>query len=372
MNSGDFPPTLILGQRPPKTPDKTPRQVPHLPAEERFSFTGTGSEYFRIWIVNLLLTIITLGIYSAWAKVRRLRYFYNSTHVAGSTFEYHGQPKAILKGRIIAVLLIIAYQYAPKIAPRVGYLTMLLFIAVMPWLIWKSLQFKLHNSSYRGIRFGFAGSLARAYKVFLLYPFISSITAGLLAPFAHQRIKQYQHGESRFGASGFSFQGRVGQFYAAYLMAIVIFAVGLVWMMPLFKLVSSLILQSGQKKGAAAVLSGIIFLFAILAWGNLAYHTFMTMLQNLIWNNTMLEDHGFRSEMKWTRVVFIAVTNLIGIALTLGLFTPFAKIRMLKYRIESMTLVPAGSLEHFMADRQPETSATGEAMTDLLDFDFAL
>jgi len=38
-------------------------------------FTGRGTEYFGIWIVNLLLTIITLGIYSAGAKVRRLQYF---------------------------------------------------------------------------------------------------------------------------------------------------------------------------------------------------------------------------------------------------------------------------------------------------------
>ena len=33
-------------------------------------FRGNGYEYFRIWIVNILLTIMTLGIYSAWAKVR--------------------------------------------------------------------------------------------------------------------------------------------------------------------------------------------------------------------------------------------------------------------------------------------------------------
>lgn len=40
-----------------------------------FRFTGTGSEYFRIWIVNWLLTLLTLGIYSAWAKVRRIQFF---------------------------------------------------------------------------------------------------------------------------------------------------------------------------------------------------------------------------------------------------------------------------------------------------------
>ena len=38
-------------------------------------FNGRGGEFFGIWIVNILLSIITLGIYSAWAKVRTKRYF---------------------------------------------------------------------------------------------------------------------------------------------------------------------------------------------------------------------------------------------------------------------------------------------------------
>ena len=37
---------------------------------EALRFTGSGSEYFKIWIVNVLLTIITLGMYYPWAKVR--------------------------------------------------------------------------------------------------------------------------------------------------------------------------------------------------------------------------------------------------------------------------------------------------------------
>ena len=71
-----------------------------------FAFTGSGGEYFRIWIVNLLLSVITLGIYSAWAKVRRLRYFYGHTSVAGGTFGYHASPIAILKGRLIAYAVV--------------------------------------------------------------------------------------------------------------------------------------------------------------------------------------------------------------------------------------------------------------------------
>ena len=85
---------------------------PGPPREEAFSFTGSGSEYFRIWIVNLILSVVTLGIYSAWAKVRRLEYLYRNTRVAGASFDYHGRPLAILKGRIIAVLLFGGYTAA--------------------------------------------------------------------------------------------------------------------------------------------------------------------------------------------------------------------------------------------------------------------
>src|SRR5690349_23853928 len=82
-----------------------------------FEFRGSGSEYFRIWIVNLLLSIVTLGIYSAWAKVRRLRYFYGSTSLDGASFEYHGRPIAILKGRIIVVGVYVLFLVTTRLWP---------------------------------------------------------------------------------------------------------------------------------------------------------------------------------------------------------------------------------------------------------------
>src|SRR2546426_4204023 len=85
---------------------------PKILGPQRFSFTGSGAEYFRIWVVNLLLSIVTLGVYSAWAKVRRLQYLYRNTTVAGAIFDYHGNPKAILKGRILALGLLAAYKTA--------------------------------------------------------------------------------------------------------------------------------------------------------------------------------------------------------------------------------------------------------------------
>ena len=53
---------------------------------EQIQFTGKAGEYFAIWIVNVALTILTLGIYSAWAKVRTNQYFYGNTFLADSAF----------------------------------------------------------------------------------------------------------------------------------------------------------------------------------------------------------------------------------------------------------------------------------------------
>ncbi len=346
-------------------------ETPQAIVPERFSFTGSGSEYFRIWIVNLLLTILTLGIYSAWAKVRRNRYFYDNTKVAGSSFEYHGNPFSILKGRIVVVLFFAAYNLAFLYSEAVGFVMLLVLVALGPWLLWKSLQFKLYNSSYRGIRFGFRGSAGRVYFVYLLLPILTGLSLYLLTPFTHQRIKKFQHEESRYGASHFSFHASAGEFYKAYLICFLIMAAGSVLIVWAFGGTLAGMAKGRQVTGAG-VMSFALFLFALYVWMFALFPIFLTLIQNLIWNHTRLDEHRFKSEMKPVRMVFIMLTNIIGIVLTLGLFIPFAQIRALKYRIESMILVPASSLDTFIAGEQEQASATGEGAADLLDFDLSL
>ncbi len=82
------------------------------PEEElEFKFDGNGFEYFKIWIVNIVLTILTLGIYSAWAKVRNQQYFYGHTELTGTRFEYLAKPINILIGRLLVVPVVIAGNF---------------------------------------------------------------------------------------------------------------------------------------------------------------------------------------------------------------------------------------------------------------------
>jgi len=340
--------------------------------EEAFHFTGSGSEYFRIWAVNSLLTLLTLGIYSAWAKVRRNRYLYANTRLAGASFDYHGNPVSILKGRLIAAALLGAYHFTGQAYPLVAGVLFLLIAAAMPWLLWKSLQFRLYNSSYRGIRFGFRGSAGGAYVAYLLWPALAMMTAYLLAPLAHQRIKRFQHSESRFGASQFSFDAGVGGFYRAYL---VVGAMALALFLGMGLLVASFMASAIPHSGGSSanffryVFPALLILYACFV---ALAPVFTAMIENLVWNHTRLDAHRFVCRLAWTRMAWIGITNLFGIIVTLGMFIPFAKVRMLKYRVESMALLPDGDLDSFLADAQASASATGEGMADLLDFDLSL
>jgi uncharacterized membrane protein YjgN (DUF898 family) len=139
---------------------------------EALRFTGSGKEYFKIWIVNVLLTIITLGIYYPWAKVRNRRYFYANANLADRNFEYHATGKQLFIGFLIATGIFILFQVFSQISP-IGSLVLLgiLFLAI-PWLIWRSLIFNMRVTSFSNVYFAFKGKLKQAYVNFFVYPFL--------------------------------------------------------------------------------------------------------------------------------------------------------------------------------------------------------
>lgn len=340
---------------------------------EVFTFTGNGGEYFRIWIVNLALTILTLGIYSAWAKVRRLQYFYRNTALAGNSFDYHGDPKAILKGRLIGVGLLVVYEVASNIHFGLGLLMLGLLLAATPWMLHRSLFFKLHNSSYRGLRFRFAGTVGGAARAFLMWPLLGYVTLGLLLPMAHREIKAYQHGESRFGDESFTFDAAAGAFYGIYLkmfgMVLLLF-IGLAAVAGGFGALAALT-GDGKPGGAAmgAIFIGVLLLYVLLFL--LIGPWFSARMQNLVWNHTGLGPHALSSHVRARDLLVLYLTNFMAIVLTLGFFKPFADIRLARYRLTHMGLAVEGSLDEFLATQQRAVTALGEEAADLFDVDIS-
>ena len=350
-------------------PDAPPPQAP-----EPFGFTGRGGEYFGIWITNLLLTIVTFGIYSAWAKVRRLRYFYQHTRLAGAGFDYHGDPVAILKGRLIGLGLVLAYNFSGQISWKLFALTLLLLLVVMPWLLRQSFRFRLAYSSYRGLRFRFHGSTADAYRVFLGNGLLMFVTLYLAGPLFHQRLKQYQHGQASYGQAPFSFHAGVGAFYRAYgsIMALVL-------LLLVALIAGSVGMGQAMPKGAngapdpMAVMAMTGTILLVLFGGMLMIQPLWdSRLQNLIWNHTRLGEHRFRSSLSARRLFTLYLGNLVLVLLTLGLFMPWAAVRVARYRASTLEMLPAAPLDEFLASQEAAVTATGEEAAELFDIDIGL
>jgi uncharacterized membrane protein YjgN (DUF898 family) len=336
---------------------------------EPFVFSGRGGEYFRIWIVNLCLSLITLGIYSAWAKVRRLQYFYRHTSVGGANFDYHGDPVAILKGRMLAVGMFALYSLAGQFSIIAGIIVFVLIIVVMPWLLVRSFRFRLHNTSYRGLRFSFHGRNGEGYVNFLLLPLVSYMTMGLLWPLAHQQIRRFLATNSQYGTERFGFYAGPGAFYRPYLIVFLT----LIGIMIVAGVVAALAIAGAGVHSAAAVsvVLGIImiaYLVALLLIGPYI----AARLQNVIWNNTTLGPIGFESHVRARGMFWIMASNFVLIILTLGLFKPFADVRLARYRMENMALQTNADLDEFVAGLQVDASAAGEEMAEMFDIDIAL
>jgi len=161
------------GSHPPQTPPPLTQgpETPPEPVTYRLRFTGYGDEYFRIYFVNVLLTLITFGFYVPWARVRTRQYFYANTWLAGHPFEYLAKPRAILRGYLIVVAAALANDLAGNYDPIFSLVLTGLFFLIFPWIIYKTLRFKARYAAWRNIRFRFLGKLGGGLPRVLLVAF---------------------------------------------------------------------------------------------------------------------------------------------------------------------------------------------------------
>lgn len=343
---------------------------------EPFEFKGNAKEWFGIWIVNLLLSIITLGIYSAWAKVRTKKYFANNTFVAGRNFDYHATGKQILIGRLIVVGAFILLQVMTVVLPVVGLVLLLAVVIAYPWLIVRSMQFNARMTSYSNVRFGFVGKIGQAFLVFMIYPFLMALTLYTTFPILDRAVKRYAINNRKLGQASFTFDAGLGAFYKAFLIAIA-WAVGVMVIGATVFGVSLLgfgeaMADLETNPAAAAGIIGMFYLFffaALLPAGFI----YSALTRNTVYNGLELDGgHRFVSTVTAPKMLWIAVSNAVVVICTFLLMLPWAQVRMSRYLAQNTGLIPGGSLDEFIDEQHAAGSTMGAAYTDLEGIDVGL
>jgi len=375
----------------------------------KFEFTGKAGEYFSIWIVNILLTILTLGIYSAWAKVRTNQYFYGNTHLDGNTFRYLADPKKILKGRIIAVIVFAVYYFSGLINPIVSLAALAVIMLLMPAFLVMSMSFQLRNSAYKNIKFNFEKNFKGAYKVFIIPVLVIGGYVGvitllqpdqmavqqevpktllammsgfillifLMFPWWEYMITRFKVDHADFGTSDFSFTAKKRAFYFLYLKAFLgIILVGILFSVFFAGAIGAAGIMGASKEGAAEAATTPMLAIFIPLIMIIPYLWFFAYIQtkkvNLVFSNIKLEGHQLTSRLTVGYMMYLYATNTLAMALSLGLLMPWARIRTARYRVSMTAVEPAGDFNGFIAAQSSQQSALGEEMGEVFDMDLGM
>lgn len=339
-----------------------------------FSFYGKSSEYFSIWIVNLFLNVITLGIYFPWSLVKEWRYFYENTELAGNRFELYAKPTEILT----FILMVFGCVFLMML-PFVNVIVMLALFCTMPLIIINIIGYIFRSTGFRGIRFGYCCKPGEAYVACLAWPFLTLIVAlvpfwtiitsilhhgdatslnfillsAFFVPFFIVRwaIQNYLYmkmiinnllvGKARF-TGGFKKSAFIKYHFYAFILSI-----------PFILLAAKIMLTSEGRmefvvQAAKAGSSPLPFPFIFHVYGGLLVGLLgnyicslclRVSLTNYVCRHAVLDDDiRITSTMSYSSYFKLMLTNLVMVVCSFGFCIPHTRIRTAKYLAQCIAI----------------------------------
>jgi uncharacterized membrane protein YjgN (DUF898 family) len=300
----------------------------------RFSFHGTGGALFGIYVVNMLLTIITLGFYYFWGKVKVWGYLLGQAEFEKDRFTYHGTGKELFIGFLKALLIfgvpIALLNFGPEVMQLgdIGSLAATLlvyggFLFLIPFAMVGARRYRLSRTSWRGIRFSFRGKVWEFTKLFLGGFFLSILTLGLYYPFFATRRYAFMTANSYLGNKKFDFDGKGRELFGPFVLALLLTlpTLGLYW------------------------------------------YWYLAKKRRLFWEHTTFDSSRFRYTATGGALLILNLGNMLLLIFTLGLGWSWTVIRKIRFAFSYLLL--EGALDLAGIKQQAQTaSATGESLTD--------
>ena len=341
-----------------------------------FIFTGTGRQLFGIQFLNIILIVLTLGVWTPWARVRKRRFFYNNTRILGDGLDYLATGFDLFKGWIVVTILLLIFYALPVLGvPFLQEGASLALLLIYPWALNRSLRFNARNLAWRDVRFDYNGGYFGALWFFFALPLLGFLSVGLLMPLASKAMREYMANGHSFGAARFSATSSLASYYGAGFKTVLL---GLFFGVMVG---TGMFLMVGDSLAALAKLPAgtddleqliadpkisfiiyaipvvLLFLFIITA----GYYRALT--RNIIVASLRLQGGiRFRSHVSGIGLAWIIVSNLILTVATLGLLMPWAQVRQYRYLTANTKIRPIADMQSFV-DRQTRAgSSIGDAV----------
>lgn len=359
-------------------------EAPEAPAPP-FTFTASGTGYFRIWVVNTALTILTLGFYHPWALVRKRQYFYGHTHFQGETFSFLGRPLPILWGYLLILTLTAVIQIG-NILANTNKLWLilvvggaLLWVVLLPVFVRMSIRFRASTALWNGLRFGHTVTLGQSYGIFLWRTFLIYLTLGFYLPAWDLRRAALLFGGLKWGNLPFAFSAKLKDYWIAYLILWGVSAmVATVFFGAIMAGVVAKVLveQSGGEKKSDSGKSGDLGVtdWAIMAILVVAYLVVIfvvsalwkSLLFKTNWNAVSVGPAKFGCRLSIPKYMLRSVVWVGLTFLTLGFYRPWAQVAQTRMLLESLTLTgDEGEIRTCLDQARSEQGTQGGAVGEV-------
>ena len=306
------------------------------------AFYGSGMDYFRIQIVNTILNVITLGLYYPWAKERQLKYLYSQNTFEQTPFVFSGTGKEMFRGYIKAIgILILLYASAVYLMLNQYTVTGLLLlygglICIMPFAIHGSYRYRMAKTSWKGIRFGYVGQRSALVGIFLKGILLTILTLGIYAPWFTINLRRYILSNIKAGNVQFVYSGYGTDYFVlnikGYFLTLLTFGIYLFW------------------------------------WQKDQFNFFVNNLRmqqgdDAVFFNSKATGGGFAKLM---------IINLLILIFTFGLGYAWVVTRSLSFVMKNIEVNGYYSFESLQQAQEDYSDATGEDISDFLDFGFVI
>ena len=345
-------------------------------------FHGTGWEYFKLLLVNFLLSMVTLGIYSFWGRTKIRAYLWSRTRMWGEPMEYTGTGKELFISFLIVmpILLVIMFvsgilmQMAPLLALVVFYPGLIFAILFASY---RALRYRLTRTRWRGIRGNLSGSATAFAAWGMLYIFAILFSLGLATPWANSRLIHRQLNNVWFGNRQLSFHGSSKELYKAFLLMmlgiVVISAVlgGIVYAIAYPLLTDSYAANMDYEDlYAKTLLVFTIFYFVLIIAILLVSAYYHAHFVRWLYRHMAYGKVRSRSRMTGGQVLKLRLTNLLIFIFTLGIGYAWTHIRTLRLYLHTVDYTGDPEFTSLLQDTQA-APGRGEGLLDALDVDIA-
>ncbi len=361
--------------------DAAQPDLPPPPQTLQVQFTGTGRGYFSVWLVNVLLNVLSLGLFWPFAQARKQVFFHQHTLVGGQALTFDAKPWTQFQTHLLLIGLCLLNGLVYLFKPALLWLPALLLALLWPALWQASLVFRFKHTQWRGLRFGFVGTVVQAYEVMLplclpalfgvllmslkIFPSWAELgqTQTLMGPLGVMLLGMVLvlpwqllrlHAFVRSGCTYASERSHLNPFALAkpvYLLHLKALGMALLLLTAL-SAVAAVLARAGQSTGLAASLT-----LSCLAFPLVLHPYFKARMQNLLWGQTASTHIRFRSTLGYLDLFWVNLQNCLLVVLTLGLYWPFAVVRNTRLKMAAMVVVVQGELPRWPAQSSQPTDS---------------